>query len=207
MQILSVLGSLKQEPVTYLTINYLVHRFGLSRPASARILRRMHEHALIRKLRDGLYYNDFGPPPPNLFLLHQPIVPDSYVSFQTAMHLHGIVEQATYPVLCARWLGAGLQLENDFGSFWYTRIPRQFVFGFEDVQWMRLATPEKAFLDYIWKCLQQGIPPRTQELHLDGVMDPDRFLAWGERMGLAKHLTELGLADPRRWPELEPVGV
>lgn len=77
-------------------------------------------------------------------------------------------------------------------------------FGFERLQWARIARPEKALLDEIWHHKRMRVRPRTEELYLTGILDPARFLSFADDMGLRQYIEELGLADPAKWPEIEP---
>ena len=205
MSVYRVLEVLKKDGEARLDPSYLCERLGLTRREASTILRRLHRHGLIRRVARGLYYNDLGmAEPPNELVFHDWMARASYVSFSTAMHLHGIIDQIPYVVTCARWDGPSVKVENDFGRYWYTRIPRSLAFGFDRIKWARVALPEKALLDQIWIHIHEGCKPRTEELYLQGIMDPGRFLDFAERMGLLEYVTEVGLADPSRWPEFEP---
>lgn len=159
-------------------------RFGVSRARASRALARLRRHGLVSAVAKDLYYSCFAKPLPNTFLLHREIAPDSYISFQAALHLRGVIDQAPYVVTCARWNGPSLRVENDFADYWFERIPRRFAFGFEAVPggFYDLALPEKALLDSVWLALRRGYRPLTEEMYLAENLNPDRFLDYARRM-------------------------
>lgn len=203
---LQILGWLKETGITWVRPSDVERQFGVSRTRASWALARLRRYGLVSLVAKGLYYSCFARPLPNTLLLHREIAPDSYISFQAALHLRGVIDQAPYVVTCARWNGPSLRVDNDFGEYWFERVPRRFAFGFEAVPggFYDLAVPEKALLDSVWLALRRGYRPRTEELYLAGNLDPDRFLEYARRMGLLRAVRRLGLADPSRWPGLEP---
>jgi predicted transcriptional regulator of viral defense system len=182
--------------------------FNVSLEAAAQTLKRLSGAEVIPKLSRGVYWNPFYPPE-NSFCLHQVIAVDSYISLQTALWMHGIIEQKPYLITSIRWAGKSFECTNEYGWYRFTRFPERLIFGYynytEKMIWV--AEPEKALLDYFYYLLKiRKTTPRLQELWLDR-FDKNKFLEYAEKMELLDFLKETGLDNPKKWPELEPVGV
>lgn len=122
-------------------------RLGLSVEAASQTLRRLQTPGLVRWIRRGLW------------TLHDPIDPfavveyltaphPAYVSLQTALRLHGMIEQipsVVYVVSLAR----SHRIRTTLGTFSVHRVAPSFFGGFEvsERSGAKIATPEKALLD------------------------------------------------------------
>jgi len=171
-----------------------------------RNLRQLSSAGVVPEVCRGVWWNPFGPPPPNPFALHAVIALDSYVSLLSGMWWHGVISQRPYVVTCVRWVGKSFACENEFGRYEFVRIPSRLVFGYYDVpdHFFRIAEPEKALLDYLFVArFIKKVKPRLVELDLED-LDAEKLRRYARRMGMARYLEETGLADATRWPEFAP---
>jgi len=74
----------------------------------------------------------------------------SYVSLQTALHQHGMIEQIP-AVMYVVSLSRTRRVRTRFGTFSIHRVAPEFFGGFEMLEsGVKMATPEKAFLDVLY---------------------------------------------------------
>src|SRR5450830_515845 len=112
----------------------------------------------------------------------------SYVSLQSALYRHGMIEQVpavTYAVSLARTR----RFTTPLGTVSIHHVDPRFFFGFENVGTSsgRLATPEKALVDFLYLApaksrLFRALP----ELELPARFSPRRARAVVARIGSAK---------------------
>lgn len=122
---------------------------GISVPAAAMMLRRLAQSGLAAPLRKGLWSLRERVDP--LVLADYLTAPyPSYVSLQSALYLHGMIEQipATTFVVTA---GRSQRIRTAVGRFSVHRIAPELFGGFEiDEAGVKLATPEKALVDVFY---------------------------------------------------------
>ena len=90
----------------------------------------------------------------------------AYVSFEHALFLHGVLDQAPYLVTCAT-LGRPGRVKTALGEIEYHRIAPRLFTGFEPSAGVLLATPEKALLDLVYLRLRRGEEPLAGEWNPD----------------------------------------
>jgi predicted transcriptional regulator of viral defense system len=161
---LRVLGKL------VVTTNDVSLSLGIERSAATHTLKRLAAANLIKKVRHGLWALD-----PTLDPLRLPeylTAPfPSYVSFQSALFLRGMVSQVPAVIYVAS-LAPTRRIVTSFGSFSVHRLAPTFFGGFDtDTSGMRLATAEKALLDTLYLG-----PTRSRMFaHLPEIEIPDSF--------------------------------
>ncbi len=132
---------------------------GGSLSAVSHSLRRMERQGIVRGVLRGLWC-DPSDPRFSPFLLvpflaggHQ-----AYVSFLSALNLHGMIEQIPHSVYCATTGHTRLK-KTPVGTFSFHRIHPNFFAGFD---WYRggreflIATPEKALVDSLYLSSRRG---------------------------------------------------
>ena len=156
---------------------------GMERSAATHTLKRLARAGLLKRLRHGLWAVDLDLDP--LLLPEYLTAPlPSYVSFQSALSLHGMVSQIPQVIYVAS-LALTRSVKTTLGTFSIHRLAPSFFGGFETVpsSGARLATPEKALLDVLY------LGPTRSRLfaHLPEVEIPENFnkdhaWAWAARI-------------------------
>ena len=125
-------------------------RLGLAGEAASQTLRRLQIAGLAHFVRQGLWtLQDHAEP---LALAEYLTAPHpAYVSLQTALHLHGMIEQIPSVVYLVS-LARGHRIPTTLGTFSVHRVAPRFFGGFEVAarSGAKIATPEKALLDVFY---------------------------------------------------------
>ncbi len=73
----------------------------------------------------------------------------SYISLQTALFYHGMISQIPHTIYAAS-LARTHQYATSFGNISIHHLQADFFFGFESIDKIKLATPEKALIDIFY---------------------------------------------------------
>jgi predicted transcriptional regulator of viral defense system len=123
---------------------------GLGRSATSHTLARLAAASLLVRVRHGLWTLEPGLDP--LTLAEHLAAPlPAYVSFQSALFLHGMVSQIPQVIYVAS-LGRTRRVRTSFGTFSIHRLSPGFFGGFDTLPGteVHLASPEKALLDVLY---------------------------------------------------------
>ncbi len=132
---------------------------GGSLSAVSHSLKRMERQEIVRGVARGLWCDPADPRFTPFLLVpflaggHQ-----AYVSFLSALNLHGMIEQIPHNVFCATTGHTRLR-RTPVGTFSFHRIHPNFFAGFD---WYRggreflIATPEKALVDSLYVSSRRG---------------------------------------------------
>jgi len=117
-----------------------------------------------------------------------------YVSFETALSAHGILDHLVHVVRLATAGDDRLTRVPDLGLVEWIHLPDDLLFGDVpgaalDFPGLRVAEPEKALCDLLWLCESRGFLPPIDSLRLDE-LDLARLARYAARMGL-----DLGVLD------------
>lgn len=118
---------------------------GQSAFAASKTLARLASSGLLTRIRQGVWCFDADLSPYVLARYLTAPMP-SYVSLQSALHLHGMIEQipaSIYTVSLAR----SQRIRTTRATFSIHRIAPEVFGGFRDDRGFDLATPEKALFD------------------------------------------------------------
>jgi len=178
----SILVSIKQLDRPVFTTNELAAFSGKSLSATTQALNFLRREGLIRKIYRGIWAEAIGArfSPysviPFLFPRHR-----AYLSFLSALHLHGIVEQIPREITLASTAHTR-SIRTEIGTFAVHRITASFFDGFV---WYRgtgnflIAEPEKALIDCLYlsafRKKQFGYFP---ELHFPVTFSHKRAKKW-----------------------------
>ncbi len=116
-------------------------------------LSRMADKGEIYPIVKGLYETDKSTPG---YLLAGSIYGPSYISFEYALSVHGLIPEAVYTVTCASFdKKKKKRYETPFGTFTYRDVPSEaFPLSLKVVKegdyYYRIATPEKALCDKLY---------------------------------------------------------
>lgn len=132
---------------------------GTSLSSASQSLNRLAAGGQLLRLERGLWCN-----PHDLRFSEFAVVPflsptgRGYISFLTALHLHGIIEQIPQAIQIAT-TGHGRKLVTPAGTYEFHQIDPKFFSGFDwhgDRQDFLIASPEKALVDCIYLSTRRG---------------------------------------------------
>jgi predicted transcriptional regulator of viral defense system len=138
----------------------LLRLSGLSKPALRRAVQRMRQKKILLLLGKGLFANSFALP--NLEEITGFLYPPSYISLESALFMHGVMDQAPYVLSCVT-TNKTKTFETDLGEIHYLHIKKDLFFGYEIVKQVPLAFPEKAALDFVYIQRKNGFQPVLNE--------------------------------------------
>jgi len=150
MNAASALAHLRGLGKGVVTTNDVTLALGVERSAATQTLKRLAAEGLLTKIRHGLWAIDPGLDP--LVLPEYLTAPlPSYVSFQSALYLRGMVSQVPEVIYVAS-LAQTRRVKTTLGAFSIHRLAPTFFGGYETLKesGVRLATPEKALLDTLY---------------------------------------------------------
>ena len=180
---------------------------GASSSSASHALRRLEQAGLVQRVRHGLWAVD--PPIEPLLLpefLTSPL--PAYVSFQSALFLHGMISQIPEVIYVAS-LAQTRRVRTRLGTFSIHRVAPSFFGGFVTGEsGVRLATPEKALLDALYL-----VPARSRlfallpELELPVRFDRAEARRWLARIPPGPRRTMAARRlDPLLGPRARPPG-
>ncbi len=147
MKATSALASLRDFGRSVLTTADATARLGMTRSAASRLLARLATDGLVTRLRAGLW--SIEPRLDPLALPEALTAPyPAYVSLQTALYHHGLIEQIPQ-VIYAVTLGRPRRVRTTLGTYSIHRLAPRVFGGYERprASTIQLATPEKALFD------------------------------------------------------------
>jgi predicted transcriptional regulator of viral defense system len=150
MNAASALAHLRGLGKRVVTTNDVTLALGLERSAATQTLKRLAAEGLLKKIRHGLWAVDPALDP--LLLPEYLTAPlPSYVSFQSALYLRGMVSQVPEVIYVAS-LAQTRRVKTTLGAFSIHRLAPTFFGGYETLEesGIRLAMPEKALLDTLY---------------------------------------------------------
>ena len=156
---------------------------GAKGSAATQTLKRLAAAGLLKRIRHGLWATDLTLDP--LLLPEYLTAPfPSYISFQSALFLRGMVSQIPEVTYVAS-LAQPRKVRTSLGTFSIHRLAPAFFGGFEIVKasGVRLATPEKALLDTLYLApARSGLFAHLPEVELPESCDWDRIAYWVGRI-------------------------
>src|SRR2546428_9105733 len=161
----------------------------VSTSAASRSLRTLAEQGLAQRIRYGLW--SLAPEPIDPRRLASEITRPypSYVSFESALSAHGMIDQLPRDISLAS-LDRAKRVKTSFATYVVRHLPPELFGGYEEQTGIPLATPEKALFDHFYVAYASAHPRRRlPELEL-----PDGF-SWA---GVRKWLNRIRSASLRR---------
>lgn len=153
-------------------------RLRMQRSAASWTLARLEKAGLVTRLRRGLWSTDPRIDPlalPEYLTAPSP----SYVSFQSALYLHGMISQIPQ-VIYAASLAQTRKVRTTVGTYSIHQLKPEFFGGYETVrEGVRLATPEKALLDVLYLAAARSrMFARLPEIELPRGFDERKARQW-----------------------------
>ena len=140
---------------------------GISVEAASHALRRLADSGLVTAVRRGVWA--LTERPDALALAEYVTAPyPSYLSLQTALYQHGMIDQIPSMIFVVSLARSG-QIETGLGTYSVHHVQPAFFDGFESLpeSGIKLARPEKALVDYFYLSPTRGLLfARLPELEL-----------------------------------------
>jgi predicted transcriptional regulator of viral defense system len=134
--------------------------------AASQTLRRLASAALVSQVRHGLWWVE-GDLDPYRLPEHLTAPMPSYVSLQSALHVHGAIEQIPTVVYVAS-LARSQRITTRVATFSIHHLAPEVFGGFEETaSGVKLATLEKAFFDLAYLSGEVDLPRRIRKSELD----------------------------------------
>ena len=135
--------------------------FGQSVFAASKTLKRLESSGLVTRVRSGIWWID-GPAHALRLAQHLTAPFPSYLSLHTALRLRGMIEQLP-AVVYVMTLDRARRLRTSVGTFSLHHIRPELFGGFEPLDGISVATPEKALFDLAYVSggrskLKAGVP-------------------------------------------------
>jgi len=158
-------------------------RLSVSLPAATRLLTRLQEAGLAKRIFRGLWTIDLRVDP--LAVPEHLTAPfPAYVSFQSALCLHGLIEQIPQVTYVAS-LAPTRRVKTSMGTYSIHRLAPEFFGGYTtaDESGVRLATPEKALMDVLYLgSARSRLFAKLPELDLPRTFRAKEARRWVERI-------------------------
>ena len=166
-------------------------RWKTAQRAPGQRLRALEEAGLVRRLRRGLWALDLDIPPFAIAPYVTAPFP-AYVSFWSALHHHGVIEQIPRQISVAS-LDRTRRVDTAVGAFDVHRIAPELFGGYRgEPETGYLATPEKALFDTVYVRAAKGGKAFFTELLLPADFDEERLDEWTGRIGSPRLRTLAG---------------
>lgn len=150
------LGRLKRLGTPAATTSDAAAVLGVSIEAASHTLRRLAGAGLVVRVRKGLWALAERPDP--LAFADYVTAPyPSYVTLQTALYRHGMIEQIPEMTFLVS-LGRGARIETGLGTYSVHHVQPELFDGFDldAASGVKLARPEKALIDFLYLSPTRG---------------------------------------------------
>jgi len=176
---------------TYTTVNRLGPVITTGEAAAAlrtsvssasRMLRGLEEHGLTRRLRSGLW--SVGPDSPDPFAIAPELTRPhlAYVSFESALDFHAMIDQIPREISVAS-LDRARRIATSIGTFAIHHLPPALFGGWQESPRGHVARPEKAIFDICYaSAAHRGRTRRIPELELPTEFDANLMEEWVMRI-------------------------
>ncbi len=156
-------------------------RLALSTPTASKLLCRLEQSRLVRRLRRGLWVLDPGIEP---FAVSRYLTAPfpAYVSFWSALARHGMIEQIPRQISVAS-LGRTRKIKTSIGEFSIHHLAPELFGGYRQIdEGGHLATPEKALFDTVYLLTPRGGQIHLPELELTDTFTDIELEGWTDRI-------------------------
>jgi hypothetical protein len=154
----------------------------MSVSSTSRLLRGLEQEGQARQVRSGLW--SVGRVAPDPFLLGPELTRPhpSYVSFDSALSFHGMIDQVPRQVSIAS-LDRARRIATSVGTFAIHHLPPALFGGWQDTPRGRVAGPEKAIFDLSYASVaHNGRARRVPELELPEGFEVRVIDTWAARI-------------------------
>ncbi|MBI2941895.1 MAG: type IV toxin-antitoxin system AbiEi family antitoxin domain-containing protein [Chloroflexi bacterium] len=178
MNALTAYADLRRLGQPVLRTREVAARLQMSDSTANSLLKRLERAGLATQIRHGLWTVVAVDP---LALPEHLTAPyPSYVSFETALFQHAMIQQIPPRVTVAS-VGKPRTVKTALGTFVIRQISARLFGGFEDRDGARIATPEKALFDTVYRAAQRGWKAAYfPEIELPDTFDVPALSRWIE---------------------------
>ena len=151
--------------------------------STSRTLGALAEAGHAHRISHGLW--SIGPTPPDPYWLVGDLTRPhpSYVSFQSALNFHGMIDQIPRDTTVAS-LDRARRITTTIGTYAVHHIPGELFGGWAKGPRGRVATPEKAIFDLAYISAARGAQPRrVPEIELPAGFDRAAIDEWIAKIG------------------------
>ena len=177
------LGRLRSLRVPAATTADAAAVLGISGQAASHTLRRLARAGLVTPVRKGIWA--LGDRPDPLALSDYVTAPyPAYVSLQTALYRHGMIEQIPEMIFLVS-LARSARVRTPLGAFSVHHVQPAFFGGFDSLadSGIKLASPEKALVDLLYLSPTRGrLFAALPELELPRGFRPAEARRWVRRI-------------------------
>lgn len=175
MRKMPVLVAIKKINRQVFTTREVAMLHGGSLPAATQALHRLAKNGILFKVKRGIWVLQLGGKPVSPYSVIQFLAPCHrvYVSFLSALHLYGIIEQIPQSIMLAS-TGHTKTVNTRLGTFFFHKMAPEFFKGFgwyEGTGKFLIAEPEKAAID----CLYLSARKKKQFAHFPELRFPKSF--------------------------------
>jgi predicted transcriptional regulator of viral defense system len=154
----------------------------MSVSSTSRVLRRLEQEGRARQVRSGVW--SVGPDVPDPFMIAPELTRPhlAYVSFDSALSHHGMIDQVPREVSIAS-LDRGRRVATSVGTFAIHHLPPELFGGWQETRRGRIAAPEKAIFDISYvSAAHHGGMRHLPELDLPAGFDVEALETWATRI-------------------------
>lgn len=154
----------------------------VSTSSASRTLRALQRQGLLMGLRRGLWRLETTIPDPRALATDITRPYPSYVSFDSALFAHGVIDQVPRTIALAS-LGRPRIVRTSVSTFVIHRLPPELFGGFAGDGDLRLASVEKALFDFHYVAEASGHPKRRPpEIELAAQLSRRELRRWIDRI-------------------------
>jgi predicted transcriptional regulator of viral defense system len=150
--------------------------------STSRMLRSLEENGLARRVRSGLW--SLGPESPDPFVIAPELTRPhlAYVSFDSALNFHAMIDQIPREISVAS-LDRARRIVTTIGTFAIHHVPPALFGGWQETRRGHVAGPEKAIFDLCYaSAAHRGRTRHIPELELPAGFDPHLIEEWAKRV-------------------------
>src|SRR5437879_857299 len=165
-----------------LTTGEAAAALGTAQSAASRSLADLARKGLTRRVRHGLWIIGDEPVDPRALVSELTRPFPAYISFASALAAQGAIDQIPRDITVAS-LAKSRRVHTPLATYDIHRLPPVLFGGYVDREGVRLATVEKAIVDYFYVASASGHPKRRlPELDLAADFKDDAVTHWIERI-------------------------
>jgi predicted transcriptional regulator of viral defense system len=157
-------------------------KHGLSNTAVTKALQRQQKRGLLEKVADAVYLNKLAASVSARDVVNE-LVPDSYISLGTALAEWGLSSQNPIATTCVT-TARGRKIKTSSFDIVYRKISPALFWGFTEKKGRygsyKIAEPEKAFLDWIYFTLKDGLEVEFDEIQF-GKLSRSRLVEYAKK--------------------------
>jgi len=154
----------------------------MSVSSTSRMLRRLEQEGRARQVRSGVW--SVGPDDPDPFVIVSELTRPhlAYVSFDSGLNHHGMIDQVPREVSIAS-LDRARRIATSVGTFSIHHLPPELFGGWQETRRGRIAAPEKAIFDISYvSAAHHGGTRHIPELDLPAGFDVQVIETWATRI-------------------------